>query len=85
MRMIGRRRFAMNRNDTYNLFLRVFRFYRDGFRAMDVGRTLWIVIIVKLVVIFVVLRLLFFVPATGDMDESERAAAVMNRMTESCR
>lgn len=72
----------MIRKKNDNLFLRVFRFYRDGFRAMDVGRTLWIVIAVKAVVIFVVLRLLLFVPAAGDADESERAAAVMDRMTE---
>ena len=51
-------------------------------RMMDVGRTLWLVIVIKLVVIFVVLRLLFFAPATGGMDDSERASAVMERMTE---
>ncbi len=73
---------VVKRNNSRNLFLRVFRFYRDGFRAMDVGRTLWIVIVVKLVVIFVVLRLLFFVPALGGMDESQRAAAVMENMTD---
>lgn len=38
----------------------VYRFYRDGFASMTVGRTLWAVIIVKLVVIFCVLKLLFF-------------------------
>ncbi len=72
----------MKRNDADNMFSRVFRFYRNGFRAMDVGRTLWLVIVIKLVVIFVVLRLLFFAPATGGMDDSERASAVMERMTE---
>ena len=34
----------------------VYRFYRDGFASMTVGRTLWAVIIVKLVVIFCVLK-----------------------------
>ncbi len=68
----------MKRNDADNMFSRVFRFYRDGFRAMDVGRTLWLVIVIKLVV----LRLLFFAPATDGMDDSERASAVMERMTE---
>ena len=38
----------------------VWRLYADGFREMTVGRTLWTVIIIKLVVIFAVLRLLFF-------------------------
>ena len=49
---------------------------------MDVGRTLWIVIAVKLIVIFAVLRWLFFTPALDGMDSSERAASVMERMTE---
>ena len=72
----------MKRRYDDSLFFRVFRFYRDGFRAMDVGRTLWIVIVVKLIVIFAMLRLLFFAPALGGMDSSERAATVMERMTE---
>lgn len=47
----------------------IYRFYRDGFRSMDVGRTLWVVIIVKIVIIFAVVRL-FFMPDTL----SEKAA-----------
>lgn len=38
----------------------VVAFYVDGFRGMTVGRTLWIVIIIKLVVMFGILRLFFF-------------------------
>ena len=44
-----------------NSFLyRVFDLYYDGFRHMTLGKTLWAVIIVKLFIIFVVLKLLFF-------------------------
>ena len=43
-----------------NIFKRVFLFYRDGFRSMTVGRTLWAIIAVKLVVFFLILRWLFF-------------------------
>jgi len=39
---------------------RVFRFYYDGFRAMTVGKKLWTIIIVKLVIIFLVFKLFFF-------------------------
>lgn len=42
-----------------SLFYRLFRFYRDGFANMDIGRTLWLVVIVKLLIIFLVLKLLF--------------------------
>jgi hypothetical protein len=38
----------------------VFRLYYDGFRNMTLGRTLWIIILVKLFVIFVVLKVFFF-------------------------
>ena len=38
----------------------VFRFYRDGFRQMRLGRTLWKIVLVKLFVLFVILRLFFF-------------------------
>ena len=67
--------FAVLSESGYSLFLR----FRDRTIRM---RTLWLVIVIKLVVIFVVLRLLFFAPATGGMDDSERASAVMERMTE---
>ncbi|MBQ2208427.1 MAG: DUF4492 domain-containing protein [Prevotella sp.] len=39
---------------------RVFDLYYDGFRHMTLGKTLWAVIIVKLAVIFLVLKLFFF-------------------------
>jgi hypothetical protein len=39
---------------------RAFDLYYDGFRNMTLGRTLWLVILVKLFVIFVVLKVFFF-------------------------
>lgn len=41
-------------------FWRVFEFYRQGFSAMRLGRTLWGVIFVKLFVIFVLLKIFVF-------------------------
>ncbi|MCR4920309.1 MAG: DUF4492 domain-containing protein [Bacteroidaceae bacterium] len=38
----------------------IWRLYYDGFRSMTLGRTLWTVILVKLFIIFVVLKLFFF-------------------------
>lgn len=43
-----------------HLLSRIYHLYADGFRSMTIGRVLWTVIIVKLVVIFLVLRLFFF-------------------------
>ena len=43
-------------------FRKALRFYIDGFRQMTWGRPLWIIIAVKLFVMFAVLRLFFFRP-----------------------
>jgi hypothetical protein len=42
------------------IFRRIWLFYYDGFRSMTIGRKLWIIILIKLFVIFVVFRLFFF-------------------------
>lgn len=38
----------------------IFRFYYEGFGSMTVGRKLWMIIFIKLFVMFVVLKLFFF-------------------------
>ena len=47
------------RNTHYSMIRQVINFYRDGFKSMRLGKTLWLVVIVKLVIIFVVIKLLF--------------------------
>lgn len=39
---------------------KIFGFYRDGFRQMTVGKSLWKIILIKLFVLFAVLKLFFF-------------------------
>lgn len=39
---------------------RVLLFYRDGFRSMTVGRTLWLIIGIKLFIFFVVIKWILF-------------------------
>lgn len=41
-------------------FLKVWSFYYDGFREMTLGRVLWAIILIKLFIMFVVLRVFFF-------------------------
>lgn len=43
-----------------SLLYRIFDLYYDGFRNMTLGRTLWTVILIKLVVIFAILKVFFF-------------------------
>ncbi|MDE6756261.1 MAG: DUF4492 domain-containing protein [Muribaculaceae bacterium] len=62
---------------------RVVRFYTDGFRSMTVGRKLWVIIIIKLIVIFGVLKLFFFPDFLGSRYDSDadRAGAVRESLT----
>lgn len=39
---------------------RVFDLYYDGFRSITLGKTLWLVILIKLFIMFFVLKLFFF-------------------------
>ncbi len=43
-----------------NFLYRAYDLYADGFRHMTIGRTLWAIILLKLIVIFLVLKLFFF-------------------------
>lgn len=52
--------FATAINKFGNACVSVFRFYVDGFKNMTVGKSLWVIILIKLFVFFVVLKLLFF-------------------------
>lgn len=40
--------------------IRIWEFYRDGFRSMTLGRTLWALILIKLFIMFFILKLFFF-------------------------
>ena len=41
-------------------FLKIWRFYVDGFKGMTIGRVLWLIILVKLFIMFAILRVFFF-------------------------
>ncbi len=65
--------------------VRLYKFYRDGFRRMTVGKTLWKIIIIKLVIMFAVLKLFFFPNylSTNFSTDQQRADHVINQLTES--
>ncbi len=43
-----------------NTFLNIWYFYKEGFQSMTLGRTLWLIIFVKLFIMFFILKLFFF-------------------------
>ena len=60
----------------------VLAFYRDGFRSMTLGRTLWVVVLVKAFVLFAVLRPLLFPDVLADRyaTDPERADHVLRHL-----
>lgn len=54
------------------MFTRVWRFYRDGFREMTLGKTLWMIILVKLFIMFFILKLFFFPSFLRDKSPEEK-------------
>ena len=57
--------------------------YADGFRSMTVGRRLWMIIIIKLAIIFLVFKLFFFPDILKENypDDEARAQAVRTALT----
>ncbi len=50
----------MNGREHNSLFWRTVDLYVDGFRSMTLGRTLWLIILIKLFIMFAILRIFFF-------------------------
>ena len=66
---------------------RVLRFYVDGFKSMTIGRKLWALIIIKLIIIFVILKLFFFSETTDSRAKAENitpAEYVRSRIIRDC-
>lgn len=69
-------------NRIRNATLTVWRFYIEGFKSMTIGRSLWALIIIKLILIFVVMRL-FFLPDVLDQKcdtEEQKAETVRSAL-----
>ena len=47
-------------NSLFKPVISVFNFYLEGFKNMNLGKTLWVIILIKLFVMFVILKILFF-------------------------
>lgn len=62
---------------------RIWIFYYEGFRDMSsLGRTLWIVILLKLFIMFAILRVFFFRPALADCEsDAEKSRTVIENLT----
>lgn len=56
------------------------RLYADGFRHLTWGRTLWLIVLLKLAFLFLVLRPFFFPSALAGLSEEEKQETVARRL-----
>lgn len=66
-----------------NIFARIFHFYYDGFRTMTWGKQIWAIILIKLFIMFAVLKLFFFPDflKTNFKSDEERSDYVIEQLT----
>ena len=62
---------------------KIIRFYVDGFKSMTVGKKLWLIIGIKLVIMFAFLKLIFFQGFLSSRfdKESDKADYVIEQLT----
>ncbi len=68
------------RRKQMNALRKVIRFYVEGFREMTVGRTLWAIILVKLFIMFAVLKVFFFPDLLAGKSPAEKADHVLENL-----
>ncbi len=62
----------------------IYRFYYEGFKTMTLGKSLWLIILVKLFVFFFIMKLFFFpnfLKKKFENDE-QRGSYVLERLTD---
>jgi len=72
--------------DISSTFRQLFSFYYDGFRSMSAwGRKVWLIIIIKLFIMFAILRLFFFPDflKTKFSTDEQRSEYVMDQLINS--
>ncbi len=68
-----------------NILFRIWNFYFSGFKSMEKwGRQVWLIILIKLFIMFAVLRLFFFPDflKTNFNSDNERSNYVLEVLTE---
>ncbi len=68
-----------------NLLRKVYLFYYDGFRQMRIGKKLWALILLKLFILFVIVKWLFFpnLLETKFSNDAQRSSYILNQLTDS--
>jgi len=66
-----------------NILRKVFQFYYEGFKNMTLGKRLWAIIIIKLFIMFAILKLFFFKDFLNEKfdNEEDKADYVIEQLT----
>ena len=65
-----------------SLLTRIWIFYRDGYREMNLGRTLWANILIKLFIMIFILNLFIFPSFIGGKTTKEKQQNVREEIRE---
>lgn len=62
----------------------IYSFYVEGFKSMTLGKNLWLIIIIKLFIMFAILKLFFFPDflKTNFKTDKERSDYVIKQLTQ---
>ena len=63
---------------------RIFRFYREGFASMRLGKKLWLIVAIKLFILYAVIRLLFFPDVLQEKfkSDTQRSDFILQQLTQ---
>lgn len=61
---------------------KILKFYTEGFRNMKTGKLLWKIIIIKLIIMFVIIKTFFYTNKDfSRLDNSQKANSVRKKIT----
>jgi flagellar basal body-associated protein FliL len=72
-----------NNTSEMTILKKIFYFYVDGFKSMKLGKSLWLLIVIKLFILLVVVKWLFFPNflETHFESDSERSDYILEQLT----
>ena len=67
-----------------NIITKIVRFYIDGFKSMKLGKKLWAIVAIKLFVLLVIIKLLFFpnILKENFKTDKERSNYILEQLTQ---
>ena len=62
-----------------SFWVRILDLYVDGFHSMTLGKTLWLIIAIKLFIFFVIIKILFFPDFLSSKSDTDKGKATYVR------